>query len=194
MKKELNKNIVLSITSVLFISGLTGCASYRASALANLSEDLLAKYPSQVAGVEVTAKAFTQDDCKRYLDRDVLSKGYQPVQVFIQNNSNKSLYFSLRRVSLPYARPEEVVKSVRPPMIVRIAEHIADRNGEKLARVNQSLDDDFCSKAAKDQTLSPHSYINALIFIPVSRYSNQFTITLIDYETRRPILLHVHAS
>ncbi len=128
------------------------------------------------------------------------------MQLFIQNNTNKNLLFSLNRVSLPLARPEEVAKKVHTSTVGRAAGYGAASlllwpliipaivDGIQSAQANHSLDNDFYSKGAKDQAVHPHSHINTLLFVPISGYSNHFTITLIDCETHNPISLNVCAS
>src|SRR5690349_14684883 len=99
----------IAISSALIF--LTGCASYRAASLDPIYSNS-ASQPAPSSGIVVTAKAFDSSDCKRYLDRNVLREGYQPVQLYIQNNSSKSYIFSLNRFSLPFARPEQVASTV----------------------------------------------------------------------------------
>lgn len=189
---------------VMCIGYLSGCARYNAVSLSNLSSDLIINAKSK--GVGVVAKAFTKADCKRYLDRDVISKGYQPVQVYLQNNTAKSYSFSLNRISLPHVAPEEVAEKVHTSTVGRAAGYGAGAlilwplvipaivDGVMSSQANESLDSDFYSKAAKDQIVNPYSHINTLIFVPSSSYTNDFTITLIDQETNEPVLLTVTAS
>jgi hypothetical protein len=106
--------------------------------------------------VKVAAKAFDKMDCKRYLDRDVIKKGYQPVQLFIQNNSDKNYLLSLNRLSLPYVRPEEVARTVHTSTMGRILGYgipgiviawpliiPAVVDGVKSSEANEALDKDF---------------------------------------------------
>ena len=183
---------------------LTGCASYNATALSNLSPDLFRNSSSKSIGV--AAKTFTRADCKRYLDRDVISKGYQPVQLFIQNNTEKNFSFSLNRISLPHATPEEVAEKVHTSTVGRAAGYGAGAlflwplaipaivDGVKSSQANEALDNDFYSKAAKDQTLMPHAYINTLIFVPVRDFHSSFSVVLIDQESNTPVVLNAFAS
>ena len=146
--------------------------------------------------VIVAAKAFNKVDCKKYLGRNVLSKGYQPVQIIIKNNSSKNLIFSLDNVSLPCARTEEVAARVHTSTAGRATAYGAGSlflwplaipaivDGVKSAEANESLDSDYHAKTAKSQLLVPSSKLNGLIFVPVESYRNTFTVTLIDQDTR----------
>ena len=155
----------------------------------------------------ISAKAFNKSDCKKYLDRDVLKKGYQPVQLYIQNNSDKSYLFSLNRVSLSCARPEEVAEKVHTSTVGRAAGYGAAAwftcgllaipavvDGVKSSQANEALDNDFSAKTARDQTILPHSHLNKLIFVPVNEYQQMFSITLIEQESNKPKTFNIVAN
>lgn len=190
--------------SLLFISGtlaialgLTSCASYSASPLCNPSADLI-QIAERNEGISVVSKTFTRSDCDRFLDRDVLAEGYQPIQLYIQNDSDKNYVFSLNRITLPIARPEEVAEKVHTSTVGRAVGYGAGAlifwplaipaivDGVKSANANEALDNDFLAKAARDQVVFPHSRFNAVIFVPVHAYQNSYTITLIDQDSREP--------
>lgn len=174
---------------------LSGCASYRAMPLNNMCTDLTC-YP--VTDIVMSAKAFGKRDCKRYLDRDVISKGYLPVQLTIENRSDRNYFFALNRVSLPCARPEEVAEQVHTSTVARAAGYGAAAlifwpfaipavvDGVKSAQANDALDDDFCTKSAKDQIIAPHSHVNMLMFVPMQCYNSTFHVTLVDLKNNQP--------
>ncbi|MBX3718125.1 MAG: hypothetical protein KF898_00575 [Parachlamydiales bacterium] len=194
--------------TALSIALLSGCASYNAAPLNNLSSDVMhSSYEAKNSDVVVTAKAYDKLDCKRYLDRDVIAKGYQPIQLYIQNNSDRSYSFSLNRIDLPYARQEEVAGKVHTSTVGRILGYgvpgviilwpliiPAVVDGIKSADANEALDNDFSSKIARDQTINPHSYFNKIIFVPVSDFQQSFNVTLIDQESNKPKTFNVMAS
>jgi hypothetical protein len=195
----------IAISSALIF--LTGCASYRASSLDHLHSNT-ASQPAPYSGVMITAKAFNSMDCKRYLDRNVLREGYQPVQLFIQNNSNKSYLFSLNRISLPYAIPEQVASTVHTSTMGRILGYgipgviiawpliiPAVVDGIKSSEANAALDIDFYAKSAKQsEIVGPHSYLNKLIFVDRSSYQSQFSLTLIDQDSNKEEIFTIAAS
>lgn len=192
MKKSLFLPPLLALTLIT-----SSCANYSASPLTSLSSDLIF---SQDSGDEalVVSKAFTKNDCSQFLDRDVLEEGYQPVQIFIQNNSDKTYLFSLNRISLPIARSEEVAEKVHTSTVARVVSYgvgalflwplaiPAIVDGIKSSDANKALDRDFFMKTAKDQMIFPHSKMNALLFFPKDAYQDHFTITLIDQKTKEP--------
>ena len=197
---------------LLFISGalafsmaLTSCASYSASPLCNPSADLIEIAPRN-EGISVVSKTFTRSDCDRFLDRDVLAEGYQPIQVYIQNDSDKNYVFSLNRITLPIARPEEVAEKVHTSTAGRAAGYGAGAlilwplaipaivDGVKSANANEALDNDFAAKAARDQVIFPHSRFNAIIFVPVHAYQKSYTLTLIDQESKQPKVFNITSN
>ena len=67
---------------LIFIIGLSGCAVYKARPLPRLN-------PADVDNNQSIGFAyhiFTEQDCKKFLDREVIKKGYQPVHITIINN------------------------------------------------------------------------------------------------------------
>jgi hypothetical protein len=198
------KNSRVAISVLTLIVFLTSCASYKSEPLANLTLETL---PLEEAhkDVVVVAKAFDKADCKRYLDRDVIAKGYQPVQLFIQNNTDKNYLFALNRLTLPQARSEEVADKVHTSTVGRAVGYGAAAlvlwpfavpaivDGMKSASANESLDMDFSTKVARDQVITSHSYFNKIIFVSKEEYQPTFSVTLIEQETREPKVFTVTA-
>src|SRR3569832_1289525 len=184
---------------------LAGCASYESQPLANLTLETI---PSAEKNEEVVAvaKTFDKSECKRYLDRDVIAEGYQPVQLFIQNNSEKNYLFSLIRLSLPFARSEEVASKVHTSTVGRAVgygvaalfiwpfEIPAVVDGVKSAQANDNLVFVFSAKTARDQTIAAYSSMNKIVFVPKSDYQSPFTVTLIDQKTNEPKILTIVAN
>lgn len=185
----MKKSIAVSLAALL-----TGCASYQASALNTLSSDVVQTKTTEGKKHEVAiaAKAFNKADCKRYLDRDVISEGYQPVQLYIENDSDNSYAFSLNRIDVPVADYEEVAHKVHTSTVGRAVGYgvgglilwplfiPAVIDGFKSAQANEELDRDFSAKVARDEVVGPHSHINRLLFVPKKGYKSAFTVTLLD--------------
>lgn len=203
MKKNALSSISISVMLIL----LAGCASYNASPLNNLTSDVIISQSPNTIGsnnVIVVAKVFNKADCKKYLDRDVISKGYQPVQLYIQNSSDKDYIFSLNRISIPSAKPEEVANKVHTNTAGRATGYGAAAcftfgilaipavvDGIKSSNANEALDNDFSSKVARDQIIFRHSYFNRILFVPVSEYQSTFSVTLLEQESNQPKTFNV---
>jgi hypothetical protein len=186
---------------------LSGCASYRAVALSNLSSGVIVSSSLDKNGdVMAYAKVFTKNDCMKYLDRDVISKGYQPLQLCIQNNSDKIYSFSTDRITLSSASAREVADRVHTSTVGRVTGYAfgalfigpliipAIIDGMKSSEANQSLDSDYLDETAKDQLIQPYSHINAVIFVPRDDFKSNFSLTLIDIRTNEPTTLSVYPS
>jgi len=172
---------------------LSSCANYHASSLNTLAPDaILSSHSMEKKEILIVAKAFSKRDCQRYLDRDVIAEGYQPVQLYIENRSDKSYVFALDRISLAHAEPEEVAEKVHTSTVGRAVGYgvgalflwplaiPAVVDGIKSHEANNALDTDFLSKAARNQVIEPHSYFNKLLFVPNNEYQPSFTLTLLD--------------
>lgn len=191
------KTVFLLLSVLVLTALLTSCASYTASPLCSPSLDLILTAPVNEK-ISVVSKAFTKEDCNRFLDRDVIAEGYQPVQIYIQNESDKSYIFSPSCISLPIARPEEVADKVHTSTLGRAVGYGAGAlvlwpliipaivDGLKSSEANTALDTDFAAKAARDRIIFPHSSLNAIIFVPSNAYEEVFSLTLMDRESNQP--------
>jgi len=200
----MNSKIILVALSLVF---LTGCASYNALPLNSMSSEVIdVTKPAMRTDVTIAAKALSRSECIRYFDRDVIEKGYLPVQLYIQNNTKNAYVFSLNRVSLSVARPEVVAAKVHTSTVGRAVGYGAGAlllwplaipavvDGIKSARANQALDADFDAKCAQDQIISMHSHMNKVLFVPRSEFDSSFTVTLVDAESHTPKTIQVQVQ
>ena len=75
------KKFICALTVTMFLSG---CASYNASPLNTLTTFVVQPHgnkPVETKDLTVIAKIFSKADCKKYLDRNVIKMGYQPIQL-----------------------------------------------------------------------------------------------------------------
>lgn len=195
------------IATAMVLVLLSGCASYSASPLRSLSSEVIISQSlngTRGNDVFVEAKAFTEAECEKHLDRDVIAEGYQPIQVYIENNSDKDYCFALNRMSLSSATAEEVADKVHTSTVGRATGYgvgalflwplaiPAIIDGVNSAKANKALDHDFSAKVARDQIIFRHSHFNKLLFIPVNEFQQNFTITLIEQGTNKLKILNVN--
>jgi hypothetical protein len=195
------KNSILVLVIALLA---TSCANYKAQSLSNITVDSTAFYEKK-EGITVSCKAFTPQDCKRYLDRDVIAKGIQPIQISIDNDSKHILMFSKSNISIPCADTDYVANKVHTSTVGRSTAYgvgaiifwplaiPAIVDGVKSSDANDQLDNDFAGKASRDQIIQPYGTLNGLIFVPVESYQESFTLTLVDRETKEPIVFALNA-
>jgi hypothetical protein len=177
---------------------LTGCASYNASTLSLLSTET-AIHSNENPNVLVSWRAFDQNDCATYLDRNVLAEGYVPLQLTIRNNSNDPMFLSPDNFSTPISSPNEVANKVHTSTGGRIAAWgvggliffpllvPAVVDGFKSANANDALDADYREKTLKEHTIQPHSSFNGVVFIP-SQYADQkIQLFLVNQRTHQKV-------
>ena len=203
MKDILNR--LTSSAVICLLLAATGCAKYQATSLVPLHAEFT-PYAQTQSDVAIAAKALNKSECKRYLGRDVIKKGYQPVQITIDNRSKKHWVFSRQGVSLPCAPADEVAKLVHTSTAGRATAYgvgglifwplliPAVLDGCGSAAANDQLDADFDAKAARDEILQPYAQVNTILFVPRSAYREDFTITLIDRETQEPVRFELRAA
>ena len=187
-------NCMLLLTIAIFF---TSFASYHSGSLRPLFLDLQ-ECPENIS---ITAQAYNEFDCYEYLDRNVLAQGYQPVQLFLQNNSDHYYWFSTKGINLPLASTHEVAKRVHTSTASRVSLYgIASLvmapfaipaiiDGFCSYHSNQFLDLDFDLKAGQDQIFAPHEYINVIFFVPKKQYQDSLSIKLLDVETHQTITI-----
>jgi len=108
---KLTKNIAFLVSMVMLL-GLAGCAHYKAKPLAKLQAHMPSKSSVEKESVSMKYRIFSKADCKKYLDRDVQKKGYQPIHLAINNNTSRSLEFSTKNIALPCALSQMVAQEV----------------------------------------------------------------------------------
>ena len=187
------KNHYFSL-SLFALLALSGCAGYKAKPLSRLG--------NSGDTWQLTYDAFDKKKCKKYLGRDVLAKGYQPVQIRINNNSSNSVYFSRKNISLSTADPLMVAKEVHFNTVGRAVGYgtaaavssgwfaiPAIVDGIGAAESNDKMDFEFNSKALCDQEIASHDFIEGLVFVPVEKFKPNFTVTLSNQQTMQRITL-----
>jgi hypothetical protein len=155
--------------------------------------------PKWERGLFVTSKAYDQEESKKYLNRDLLSRGYQPIQITIQNNTSSSFYLSTDSVNLPQEATGTIVRKVMKPVLARsIGYKVAGLlfwplmipgtiDGIKTIHSYSKLSKEFAAKAVKsqDEMLLPYSTIQRVLFVAQKEFRNAFVLTLVDQQTGR---------
>lgn len=182
---------------------LSGCASYHSASLAALSPLLVTEY-EEMEGLSIGGKAFSVEECITYLDRDLLKKGIQPIQLTFYNQTDKNYLFSTSQVGLACSTSEEVAKKVHTATVGRVVGYTAGAllsvalfippllivpavvDGIRSSQANQKLDHDFSEKAADCFLIPPGTFKTTLLFVPKGKFSPVFDLTLIEEETGTP--------
>ncbi len=186
---------LLSLNALLML--LSGCAQYKAKPLTKL---LIPSSEEQSISFEY--HVLDKKECKKYLDRNVISKGYQPIHLTIINNTNKYLNFSLDDFSLLCIAPKKVAKSVHTSTTGRIAGYTvagiltfglffipAVVDGIGSSKANKQLDTDFQNKSIENRVIAPHRTINGLVFTPREGFEDDFSFVLVSQDGKERFIL-----
>lgn len=196
-----NISCFIFLLSLVFVS-LYGCASYKPTPLPNLQPEF-APYSENIENVTLASKALSEGECKKYFDRDIIDKGYQPVQMTIINDTDNSILFHPDGVSLPVCPPEEVAKKCYTSTAGRATAYgvgalflwplaiPAIVDGVKSHEANTELDKDFGEKNIEQMVINPHTTHNGVIFISSEEYQESFIVKLVNKETRQKLEFYV---
>jgi len=170
---------------------LPGCASYKPAPLQPLQPEFT-PYSETVQGVTLSAKSFDDAECKRYFDRDIRGKGYQPIHISIANKTKHDILFSPDGVSIPVVPSDEVARKVHTKTAGRATAYgvgalflwplavPAVVDGVKSSKANKTLDRDYTSKGVNQVTVQPNITYDGVMFVSMSEYKNSFTVTLVE--------------
>lgn len=199
MTKVFMKLNFFLISACLLLIGLSGCARYKAMPLRPLKNSSLLV---EQGCISFDYMVFDEEDCEEYLDRNVIDKGYQPIQVTLTNNTDRYFTLSLNHCGV---HAKEVAQASHTNTKARALGYglagvassgllfvpaIVDGIGSSNA--NKKLDRDFSQKALRrKQTVQPYTTINGLLFIDCDDYddNNQFTLCLTDQKTNQQFTL-----
>jgi len=182
------RKLVLSTLGVVALVGLSGCAHYRARPL----RPLRAAQGTQEQTISLDYEVFNAYDCKRYLDRNTLAQGYQPIQITFVNNTDHHFIVSPQGFSFGCASSREVANTVHTNTVGRavgygvaglfiwpfIIPAIVDGLGS--SRANEELDADFAHKTLRGQTVKPYGTANGIVFVGCDEFDGDFDMTVTD--------------
>lgn len=184
MKRLLNSAFaLLSMVCLLII--LPNCARYEPTTLRTPAGQIKEK-----DGVEVTKYVFNEDDCQTYFDRKIIKKGYQPIQLCIKNNSNKTLVLKSDDIALPLVPVKNVSEKIHRDVSWKTTKYFfiggpawAALEGYRSYEVNKKIDKDFAQKTLGDEDvikIKPNKMCNRVMFVTKENYNAEFKITLTD--------------
>ena len=195
-------NVAYSLTALLVLIVFSGCAKYQPGVLASLQPEF-APYSEEKSGITLSVQKLTSGDSKRILNRDIIEKGYQPIQITVKNDTKKYVLFSNQGVNLPTVPAQEVADKVHTSTTGRAAAYgvaglfiwplliPAVVDGVGSAQANEKLDRDYDAKVMGQVVIQPYATHNGLIFVPVSELQDSFEIILVDRETKEKISYRV---
>lgn len=191
-------NLITIVLTCIILIGLSGCAKYSAKPIKPMKTIQQLKDGT----ISVSYKVFNAYDCKKYLGRNTIAKGFQPIQVTITNNTDR--YFTILPDSFncDCISAEEVAQEMHTNTAGRAAGYgtaacilfpilaiPAIVDGVRSSNANTKLDADYHRKSLSTATISPHRTINGLIFISAGDDTHNITTTLVDIANNRSYIL-----
>lgn len=182
-----------------------GYARYKATSLKKISHKKIKVVKNHKISIEpilVDYKIFNKKDCKKYLNsKDILKKGYQPIQIIVTNNSKHDISISIDDFSFPCISAHEVANELHRNGATRGAGFGAGAffcpillipacvQGCGANQFNNDMDRDFVKKSLKDQVVLVNKTANGIIFIEEDDFTQDFTLTVQDQVTKKSLIL-----
>ncbi len=190
--------MMLATLAFIFLFA-TGWQRHQLHPLKPVASELLPVFSIKDRGVVIFARAITPDESKRYFGHDLISRGVQPLQLMIQNNTSEE--YSLCPSSIDLDRVEaskvafKVTKSAIPRAIAyRVASLLfwpfaipSTIDSIRVATHHNKLKRDLKAKAVKDEVIAPYTTFHRILFVPVQKFKEVFKVTLIDLDTLQPM-------
>lgn len=185
MKKHKNLICIVVASSILFLT-----AGWRHQPTMSLSNPKPVSFTSE--GLDLSARVYTPEDSKEYLHRDLISRGYIPVEVNINNNTAKSYAISGASVPLACATPNQVAWSVTKSALPRsIGYKIASLffwplmipstiDGIRTYKSHRALVKDLTAKTLKteDEVIPPYAAVKRIIYVKKDSMRDEFSFSL----------------
>lgn len=191
--KNLQKLSAIAVT-ITFLGTFLGCAKYKPNSFTKPAGTSIEKND-----IKASAQLLSESDCKHYFSRSLLKKGYQPVQLYVQNNSNQDLVLAAATINMPVENRDKVASSVHldampravgwgvgglffwPLFIPAVVEAV------QVPKVNKKLDEDFESRTMDMNSkiaIKPHSALNRVFFVRKENVSDRLQFTLKNSKTK----------
>ena len=188
------RNILL-LTSILFFV-LSSFRNYHFSPLEEIIQKVV-PFSKENSGVHVAYKVYDENESKKFLDYDLLSRDYLPIQFMIQNNTRLTYKVSLDSLSIPAESGSDAA------VAVTISDAMPRSIGLKVAGfffipfMIPSLIDglltftalhelklDYIAKSLKEdgEYILPYSSVHRIAFVKKDNFDEKFTFTLDQYD------------
>lgn len=189
MKSLLVKSLLVSLAIATF----AGLGIY-------FSKRSFTVVPEKVQNISFNCKALTQEESKGLLGKDVVSAGYRPLQITIENKGSDYLKYSPEDISLKTVPAQVVAESVFSnttgkavgwgiaglflPVLWIPGIVVSARSYE----ANQKLSKDFRERSYVHRIVEPNSKMQDLVFVSLKDCQDTFTITLTNQSSQEKVI------
>jgi hypothetical protein len=186
-----NKIIISVVGLIASLLVFDTCKNWRSVAPA----EIVAEEASlEKGGVLISSKAYSSDESKTFLGTDMVDKGYQPVEISIQNNTSKTYKLEADKVTLPTASASKMTWNVTKGTIPRsIGYKVASFffwpfmipgtiDSFRTLKSHKNLKADLSAKILKDETIIPYSTVKRVLFVPKEEFKPDYQVILFEVE------------
>jgi hypothetical protein len=176
----------------------TGWQRYQSHPLTPVTAELLPNFSLDHSRVTVVAKAMSASESKQNFGHDLTSRGVQPLQLSIQNNTSNEYSLCPSSVDLPRIEASKVAFKVTKSAIPRgVAYKVASFffwpfmipstiDTIRVLSNHKHLKKDLMAKSMRDEVVAPYSTFHRVLFVPKDELKQTFKVTLIELESLKP--------
>jgi hypothetical protein len=173
---------------------LTSCAKYKPHSLTKPTNPVIQKN-----NIKTTAQRLSAADCRYYFSRNVLKKGYQPVQLYVKNQSNQTVVLDTSSINMQLENKDHVASRLHLDTTQRVVGWgigglflwplliPAAVEGINTPQANKSLDEDFESRVLDMNskiTIKPQATLNSVFFVRKENISDKLHFDLKNTKTK----------
>jgi len=152
--------------------------------------------------ISLKYKVYTLDEVKKFFRTNLIKKGFLPVFISIQNDSDLEVHFSPDQMNVPHASAKKISKLAHKSFIGKMLAYniasfffmpisiIGTVDGIRHWQANRTIDKIYAAREAVEQWISPHETYRGVIFIPLKQLKerlNNLTVTLTDLESKEAL-------
>lgn len=195
-------NIRLFFLPVIAAFFMTGCSYHRPLAVLAPPHE---GHEQIVDNVSIRVKPLRDFECSHYFDNRLVSRGIQPIQVYIQNDTDQYYVLDGQNISLPVMGKRDVGAVLYKNIMARscvwlfgtvaavwqIFLPILVVDTLFCLQANKNIKNDIssvCINPKEKVVLKPHSRLHKVLFVPVDEYHHHITVTLHDQQTQRELV------
>ena len=197
MKKNINF-LLGTLFVLLLLAILPNCARYNPKELIRPKNS---NSKINKDGLVASKKVLTENECKKYFNRKLLARGFQPVQLFIKNKTNKTYTLKAEDINAELIPVKRVSRKMHRNVGWKATKYFiiggpiwAALEGYSSHEVNGKINSDLEERAIEENSkfkIKPNRILNKVFFVRKSKSIEDFNIKLIDSETKEKITLNL---
>ena len=181
---------------------LSGCSYHRPSAVLRPPHE---GHESVQQKVRVRIKPLRDFECSHYFDNRLVTRGIQPIQLYLENDSEQYYVLNAQTISLPIMGKRDVGSVLYKNIFGRsfvwglgtvaffwqmfLPIFVVDLLFCLQANKNIRSDiESVCINPKEKVVIKPHSRVHKVLFIPVEDYHHHLTLTLQEEKSEKELV------